>query len=185
MEEGGPSSSKHQAVSSDHMPSVPKDLRKEKEYFMPGDPRTKKDYFKHLEKMLEDENKILLVRDEKAKVFVVPLQKGWKPYEKESAPTLGQPFGIGLVIKEIKIPDGQGAEKRWMQVFQEIRVMDAMHGESFDWVRFPDRSGVFISFAVTGRVFYTENHMKYKKHGRPSYLRSVAINSRISSKEAL
>jgi hypothetical protein len=175
MEEGESSSSQNQATNSNDMPALPKDLHKE----------LSKEKFENLKTILEDPNKILLVQDEKAKVFVVPLKKNWKHFEKKSAPKLGQLFEIGLVIKVIRIPDGEGAEKRWNQVFQEIRVMKVMHGEMFDWVRFPDGRGVFITFSASKRVFYTEEDMKNKRYGSGPYLRNVAINDRRSSKDVL
>ncbi|KAF8344637.1 hypothetical protein F5887DRAFT_969977 [Amanita rubescens] len=173
MEEGEPSSSQNQASNSHDMPALPKDLPKEK-----GD-------FKDLTKTLKDPNKILLVRDQKAQVFVVPLKKTWERLEKTSAPKLGQLFEIGVVIKDIRIPDNEGAQERWEQVFREIRVMKAMHGEMFKWVRFPDGRGVFITFTEAGKVFYTEEGMKKKRYGPAPYLRKVAIDARISSREAL
>ncbi|KAF8334349.1 hypothetical protein F5887DRAFT_991362 [Amanita rubescens] len=164
MEEGEPSSSQNQASNSHDMPALPKDLPKEK-----GD-------FKYLTKMLKDPNKILLVGDQKAQVFVVPLEKTWEHIEKTSAPKLGQLFKIGVVIKDIRIPNNEGAQERWEQV---------MHGEMFNWVRFPDGRGVFITFTEARKVFYTEEGMKKKRYGPAPYLRTVAIDARISSREAL
>lgn len=182
-------------ATSKNMPELPEDLPKQN-----GNDA-------YLATMINSPNAISLVKDDdkKAQVFVVPLQmikhrkpdenpensapkpKAFEivPFEAKLAPKLGKVFEIGLVIKNITIPGGKGAQERWEEVVEEIRVMEAMHGESFEWVFFPNGRGVYISFSLSRRVFYLEEDMENKKYGPPSYLRKVAIDSRITSKKAL